>query len=610
MDRRPRIDLDVSAHTPIAEAMPTLRRVLTLLALVTVLGVALFGDVGSRLYPPLACLPTAFVYGLVASTFLAASGAGSDLERRFWHTLAALGFYSAALMLGFGLAGAAIGSISVLSARGSAPDASWFLAVGASGVVSTALIFYAATLRSRAFFSEPHHPRMAALDAVSLGAAVLAIQGALAIPTTEAPGWLGALSLVQVGGWSVAVAGAAVHVAHGHMRYERSSRWILLGCVAISVGTTALVSQIMHAAARRPTGGSAWAASLILVGAACFGEAYEADRRAFADAGGDGGRVQRGLYPSLELDALEARRHETGGMAALRGLLAPSLSLVGPAAVGLTMLVFLTAQRGATVVHRTILFAGFVASLGTAVWKLSLGARAETEATARVVTRLVEEKALVDEILQAVDKDGEAVATRVHDRLLQPLTAAYLKLSHAKLMLERGEAAQATLLLEEATTAVSERIAEARSLVSTVYPPSLDHLGLTAALKELVAAYGRQGLEVTADLDWAGSLERPIAVAIYRVANEALDNASKYASPRKARLRLRSVRDVLELEVQDEGPGFTYESDAAYIEVGKLGIVTMHRVAEMVGATVEISTVGRTRVAMVIPLGQRERIGV
>ncbi len=600
--------MDFSAHATTLEAMPAIRRVATLLALITALGVAAFGDVSSRFYPPMVWLPCAFVFALTASSFLSPPESSKPLEKRFWRTVAVLGLYSAALMLSFGFAGVAMGSIAGISAGGRSPGTSWFLAVAGSGVVSTALIFHAANLRARAFFSEPHHSRMAALDALSLGTAVLAIQAALAIPITETPGWLGAMSVVPVVGWSVALAGAVVHVAHGHKRYERSSRWILLGCLSISVANTALASQIMHAAARLPTGGSAWAAALMVVGAACFAEAFEADRRALAGSAGEEG-THRGLYPSLELDAVGSGLPGTGRLSALRSLLSPSLSLFGPVASGLTMIIFMAATGGATVVHRSILFAGFATSLGTAVWKLSLGARLESEATARVSVKLVEEKALVDEILQAVDKDREAVATRVHDELLQPLTAAYLKLSHAKLMIERGEPEEARRLLEEATAAISERISEARSLVSTVYPPSLDHLGLTAALKELVAAYRRRGLELATGLDWAGMLERPVAVAIYRVANEALDNALKYASPRRATFRLRSVREGLELEIQDEGPGFTCKSDAAYIESGKLGVVTMRRVAEMVGASLDISGTGGTRVVMTIPLGQRERIG-
>ncbi len=579
------------------------------MAVIAATGVTiLFLNPKARIYPAAAWIPVSLLYVVTASSMLAFGSEMPQEESKFWKFLAAFGFFTAAEMSGFGLVGSLMGSLAEFSSAGRPPPTGWFAAVAGVQLLTSGFVLYAVVLRARPFLPEPHQPRLASLDALSLGAAVFAVQAVAVVPSGRSVGLLVVPALLQLMVWSLAVSGALLNVLHHHDRYVLSSRWILLGCVSQSLATSIITRQILGAAALSQVGGTAGAALILALGAAAFGEALEADRRAGLIGRQPLGPYAR-LYPSLEEDAFEKLASSGGRFQALRTAAGPLLAVAGPMALAVALVVVLAVYRSANPVHRGILYAGFAVSLVAGVGRLALGRIFETEAAAKISTMLAGEKALVDEILLAVDRDRSAVATRIHDALVQPMTAAYLKLSHAKVMHERNNCEEAQRLLEEGISSLSEHIAEARSLVATVYPPALEHLGLTAALKELVAAYRRRGLSVDADLDWAGNVDSHVAVCIYRVANEALDNALQYSQPKRVRIRLRSVEDALELDVSDDGPGFYQRSEVEYIESGRLGIATMRRVAAMIGAGFDIDSEGRTIVKVSIPLAQRQRLG-
>ncbi|MER3454207.1 MAG: hypothetical protein C4318_03500 [Acidimicrobiia bacterium] len=584
-----------------AHKLTLIRRATVVLTGSFVLAIAFFANPLSKPYAGVVWLPTAFFFAVTGASLLQVPRAMPDLEKRFWRVLAFIGFFSSGTMLAFGLAGILRGSLASLSQTGTVPGSAWFLGIGSSGVVVLVGIACAAYLRSKVFFPEPHHHRLAALDVLSLGSALFAVQSVLAIPKgIPSIAWVEVLALMQIAGWSIAVAGAFVNFLHGHTFFEHSSRWIFLGCLCQSVATTMLMARILNAFERHPTGGSAQAALILIIGAAAFGEAFEADRVGAQLRSGRGG-LRRELYPSLEIDTLKMAVRTDASAQNFKRIAGPFVSVAGPIVLAVILLASFSRESEATVVHRAIFYAGFSVSLTASVAKLAFERSTELKASAVLSSMLMGEKALVDEVLLAVDRERSAVATRIHDGLVQPLTASLLKLSHARMLLVRGDSETGTRLLNEGISSLSENIAEARGLVTTVYPPTLEQLGLEAALKELVTAYRRQGLAVEADWDWAGAVDRQVAVSIYRVANEALENALQHAHPKKARLRLAATTAGLELTVSDDGPGFREQSENEYILDGKLGIATMRRVAEMVGAWVDIETAGRTTVKMTIP---------
>jgi two-component system CheB/CheR fusion protein len=159
-----------------------------------------------------------------------------------------------------------------------------------------------------------------------------------------------------------------------------------------------------------------------------------------------------------------------------------------------------------------------------------------------------------------------------------------------------------------------ERVVSARALVQSLntdvrqishrlHPAILQDLGLTAALKAMVQDFGeRENMPATystVDLPEAWSDET--AIAIYRIAQEALRNVSKHAGKTHVKVALAGKDSQLLLRVMDFGIGFDQESEDSTFG---LGLISMQERARLAGGTLDVrSRLGNgTTVTATIPL--------
>lgn len=151
------------------------------------------------------------------------------------------------------------------------------------------------------------------------------------------------------------------------------------------------------------------------------------------------------------------------------------------------------------------------------------------------------------QLLGVVEEERRRIAADLHDGPLQELIVLGRQM-------ERHGATEA--LRQQ----MRELRDELRELASRLRPPVLDDLGLCAALQWLVQRVSTRGpLGATLDMEGIEETERwdPEAeVALFRVAQESLNNAAKHGGARHATVRLRRSDGRLELSVQDDGAGF------------------------------------------------------
>src|SRR5205823_1362132 len=100
-------------------------------------------------------------------------------------------------------------------------------------------------------------------------------------------------------------------------------------------------------------------------------------------------------------------------------------------------------------------------------------------------------------------------------------------------------------------------MAEMRALIFELRPESLAQEGLVGALeKQAAAVQARHGLTVRAALDEEPAAPLPVKEALYRIAQEALQNTAKHARARTVELVLETGPRELVLQVGDDGQGF------------------------------------------------------
>jgi PAS domain S-box-containing protein len=130
-------------------------------------------------------------------------------------------------------------------------------------------------------------------------------------------------------------------------------------------------------------------------------------------------------------------------------------------------------------------------------------------------------------------------------------------------------------------------LTEMRGLIFDLRPESLEMEGLVAALsKHTAAVRASHGVEITLSVSDEPVVSLPIKEALYRIAQEAIQNAVKHARFNRLEVRLINEPDCIRLEVCDDGKGF--DPLAAY--PGHLGLHSMRERATSVGGTLDIAS--------------------
>lgn len=198
--------------------------------------------------------------------------------------------------------------------------------------------------------------------------------------------------------------------------------------------------------------------------------------------------------------------------------------------------------------------------------------------------------------LQAQEEERARVARDLHDEVNQSLTGLLLRLEAAR------EAAPPELEAELADTKAlaNQAMQELLSLARQLRPTALDDLGLTAAVAGQVEQLARGEIEAgfAAEGDFS-DLDDDTQLVVYRVAQEALSNATRHSGAAHVTVTLRrSNEEGVELEVADDGRGFAFDESE-----GGLGIAGMRERALLIGAklTIESRPGHGTTVRLTVP---------
>jgi len=224
---------------------------------------------------------------------------------------------------------------------------------------------------------------------------------------------------------------------------------------------------------------------------------------------------------------------------------------------------------------------------------------------ARLHHRLAErEEALetfAERIVEWQEHERRRLAGEIHDGISQRIVSLFFHLSAAADAIPAAPsvAAEQVARAQELAAAALD---EARSAIAGLRPPVLDDLGLAASLESLAHSFPTMDVQVEA----AGLSMAPRAeTAVYRTAQEALQNVAKHAGAQSVRLRLYRQRDRVVLEVADDGRGFDDAAVAAGGPAGPtgFGLSGMRERAELLGGRLELASApGRgTTVRLTIP---------
>jgi PAS domain S-box-containing protein len=186
----------------------------------------------------------------------------------------------------------------------------------------------------------------------------------------------------------------------------------------------------------------------------------------------------------------------------------------------------------------------------------------------------------------AMMKERSRLARELHDSVTQALYSIALLAEAGGRLAGSGDLERVERHLARLGETAQQALKEMRLLVHELRPPVLEKEGLVGALQQrLDAVEGRSDVETRLLVE--GTLELPAAVEedLYRITQEALNNALKHAAATLVTVQIRASGQRVELEVTDNGIGFEPEAVA---DKGGMGLVGIRERAERLGGLLTI----------------------
>ena len=211
-------------------------------------------------------------------------------------------------------------------------------------------------------------------------------------------------------------------------------------------------------------------------------------------------------------------------------------------------------------------------------------------------------------LIEAQEEERSRIARELHDDICQRLALLSMELEQ----LNRGSNSSAgSSKIEEIRRHCAQIAGDVQALSHKLHSSKLEYLGLAPAIRSFCREFSQQH-DVSvhfADEDVPGFLPRDISLSLFRVTQEALQNALKHSGVRRFSVSLRGLANEIQLEVGDLGAGFDVER--AKLERG-LGLVSMQERAHLVHGsfTIESAVSGGTTILVRVPLTADMRTSV
>ncbi|HHY10499.1 MAG TPA: histidine kinase [Firmicutes bacterium] len=215
---------------------------------------------------------------------------------------------------------------------------------------------------------------------------------------------------------------------------------------------------------------------------------------------------------------------------------------------------------------------------------------------------------LGQEILKGQEHERKRMAGALHDGPVQDLANVIVQIEICERLYDTGRQTEARESFGGLKSIVQNSMKDMRRIIYDLNPMTLEDLGLVATVKNLLEELEKTSgiktyLNVLGD---EKRLESNIELNLFRTIQEALNNSRKHAKPETIEVTFEYLAHQVNVEVKDDGIGFSLEKAQHKIGSGKhFGLLSMQNRIKIIGGTLRIAAEpGKgTRILLKTPFG-------
>ena len=234
------------------------------------------------------------------------------------------------------------------------------------------------------------------------------------------------------------------------------------------------------------------------------------------------------------------------------------------------------------------------------IGRLVAGAVHQARLHRRLAAREQAAERFAEQVIAAQEAERRRLAGDIHDGITQRLVSLAYHLDAAADAVGRDRDV-AGRELDRARELTDLTLLEVHAALAGLRPPVLEDLGLADALASLARSVAQVPVSVAAD---DGRLPEHMEIALYRIAQEALQNVVKHADAASAEVELRCDATRALLRVSDDGHGFDAGARADDSGSSCYGLRSMAERAELIGGQLTVTSPpgAGTGVTAIVPL--------
>jgi len=223
----------------------------------------------------------------------------------------------------------------------------------------------------------------------------------------------------------------------------------------------------------------------------------------------------------------------------------------------------------------------------------------------KVARRALEEAG--GKMIEAQEKERSRIARELHDDICQRLALLSMELEQVNRR-PNGSTGPPNPKIEQIRRHCAEIACDVQALSHKLHSSKLEYLGLAAAIRSFCREFCQQN-EVSVEFNEEnvpGSLHGSVSLTLFRVTQEALQNALIHSGARQFSVSLRGTPDEIQLEVSDLGSGFNVEEAR---RAKGLGLISMQERVNLVHGSISIKSAlnSGTRILVRVPLAAELR---